>query len=150
MSTAVKKAARWAAALEYKAIPVEVLRIARNCLIDTIGVALAGSRTAVAGKVGVVAAATYGSGDATALCGAGRLQPAGAAFVNGTAAHALDFDDNCYAGFVHGSAVVVPAALAVAEAKDLSGAEMLTAFVAGVEAEYAAGITTAEPCTKPA
>ena len=52
--------------------------------------------------------------------------------MNGTAAHALDFDDNCYAGFVHGSAVIVPAVLAMAEAEDASGAELLTAFRRGI------------------
>ena len=37
-----------------------------------------------------------------------KLNPAGAAFVNGALGHSLDFDDNCYAGVVHGSSVVFP------------------------------------------
>lgn len=139
MPTAIETAAHWAATLDLKAIPSEAVGIARNCLIDTIGVALAGSRTAVSRRVASVVAATYGSGESTALCGVDRLQPAGAAWVNGTAAHALDFDDNCYAGFVHGSAVVVPAGLAAAEVGNLSGADLLTAIVAGIEAECAVG-----------
>jgi 2-methylcitrate dehydratase PrpD len=62
-----------------------------------------------------------------------------AAFVNGAAAHALDFDDNCYAGVVHGSAVIAPAALALAQQTGASGSELLTAFVVGSESEYAFG-----------
>jgi len=61
----------------------------------------------------------------------------GAAFANGAAAHALDFDDNCYAGIVHGSAVVFPAVLAVAQQRGEMGSKLLLGFVTGLEVEFA-------------
>lgn len=138
-ASAVAQLARWAAGLRYEAIPPEVLNVARDCLIDTVGVALAGSRTRVAEAAREVANAIYASGRATALGAPRRLTAPGAVFVNAAAAHALDFDDNCYAGFVHGSAVLVPAAFAVGEEMNLSGKAFLTALVAGAEVEYAVG-----------
>lgn len=139
MTSAIERAARWAARLHLDDIPENVRKVARDCFVDTLGVALAGATRPVVGKARAVAKAQYGAGDATVLGSVQRLTALAAAFVNGTAAHALDFDDNCYSGFVHGSAVVVPAALAVAEIENVSGAEMLTAFVAGSEVEFAAG-----------
>src|SRR5690606_13432104 len=64
---------------------------------------------------------------------------AAAAFCNAAAAHALDFDDNCYAGFVHGSAVIVPAAIAMAQTIDAKGSDLVTAIAVGAECEYAVG-----------
>lgn len=139
MATAIEKAARWASTLVVEAIPEAVRRVACNCIIDTVGVALAGSQTATVERLATIARGTYAPGPATLLGRDERLTAPGAALVNGTAAHALDFDDNCYAGFVHGSAVIVPAVLAAAEAADVSGAALLAAFVAGAEAEYAVG-----------
>lgn len=132
-------AAEWVAALRHDAIPPSVLQVARDCVVDTLGVALAGSRTRVAEVARSAAQGIYGAGDASALGMSARMSAPGAAFVNACAAHALDFDDNCYAGFVHGSAVLVPAALAAAQARDISGQAFLTALVAGAEVEYAIG-----------
>jgi 2-methylcitrate dehydratase PrpD len=131
--------ANWIATLSHEAIPPSVLQAARDCLVDTLGVALAGSRTHVAEVARSAAERIYATGHATALGSASRMSAPGAAFVNACAAHALDFDDNCYAGFVHGSAVLVPASLAAAEARDISGKAFLTALIAGAEVEYAVG-----------
>lgn len=132
-------AADWVAALRHDAIPPAVLQVARDCVVDTLGVALAGSRTRVAEVARTAARGIYGAGEATALGLPAGMSAPGAAFVNACAAHALDFDDNCYAGFVHGSAVLVPAALAAAQARDISGQAFLTALVAGAEVEFAIG-----------
>lgn len=71
------------------------------------------------------------AGESTLLFGLGRAQAPEAAWINGTAAHALDFDDTGLKG--HPSAVLVPAILAEAEALGASGADMLAAYVAGYE-----------------
>ena len=65
------------------------------------------------------------------------LNPSGSAFVNGASGHALDFDDNCYAGIVHGSAVVFPAVLAYSQHKKLSGKDLLKGFIIGLEIQFA-------------
>ena len=139
MTHAVRRLAGWACALDLADIPETVRHAAGNALVDTVAVAIAGSRTAVATRARRIARAAYGGGQASLLGTDETLNAPGAALANGAAAHALDFDDNCYAGFVHGSAVIMPAVLATAEAEGASGADLLTAFVAGCEAEFAAG-----------
>ncbi|MFI4986043.1 MAG: MmgE/PrpD family protein [Alphaproteobacteria bacterium] len=138
-ATLITVLARWVAGLELRDIPAAVRYRAKRCLLDTVGVALAGSLAEVAAIVRGTAFADRASGAATVLGSERRLAAAGAALANATAAHALDFDDNCYAGIVHGSAVVAPAVLAMAESVGASGGDLLTAFIAGVEAEYAVG-----------
>jgi 2-methylcitrate dehydratase PrpD len=60
-----------------------------------------------------------------------------AALVNGTAAHALDFDDNFDPAKAHATAVLVPAILALAEQEAASGAACIDAYVAGASASHA-------------
>lgn len=136
---AAERIAAWASALSAADIPGPVLAIATSCLVDTVGVAVAGTAAPVAAIARRVAALSTGVGPSRLIGRDERLAAPAAAFVNGTAAHALDFDDNCYAGVVHGSAVIVPAVLAVAEMADVSGQDLLVAIVAGSEAEYAVG-----------
>ncbi|OZI67005.1 MmgE/PrpD family protein [Bordetella genomosp. 11] len=134
--------ARWVATLRPDAMPPAVRARARACLLDTVGVALAGSATAAARYARALADETSAQGACTALGSARRYDACAAAFVNGTAAHAQDFDDNCYAGFVHGSAAIVPAVLSVGERQDATGADAVSACVAGAECEYAVGAAT--------
>src|SRR6202521_2578860 len=62
-----------------------------------------------------------------------RSATAGAAFINGTAAHGEDFDDTFEGGPVHAGAVIVPAVLAACERYALSGAAALIGIAVGVE-----------------
>jgi len=71
-------------------------------------------------------------GPCTEVAGFSGTGPGEAALVNGTASHALDFDDVALRG--HPSAVMVPAILATAQALDCTGRQMLDAYVAGYEA----------------
>lgn len=131
--------AEWAGNVRRSDIPERVRAVARTCVTDTIGVAMAGTGTPVSSMARQVALANAATGRADVL-GAGKgCSALAAAFCNGVAAHALDFDDNCYAGFVHGSAIIVPAALAIAQERDLTGADLITAIVVGAECEYAVG-----------
>ncbi|ARP84475.1 hypothetical protein CAL12_10815 [Bordetella genomosp. 8] len=143
--------AQWVRELSPGHIPDAVRHAALACMLDTVGVAVAGSVTPPARAALALCAGSSGA-RSTVLpallvrpAGAGaatHATPAQAAFANATAAHALDFDDNCYAGFVHGSAVIVPALLACAQAAGASGAQAITALVAGAECEYAVGAAT--------
>src|SRR5918999_3814897 len=73
------------------------------------------------------------SGRCTAIGHSRALDAAGAAFVNGTAAHGEDFDDTFEGGPVHAGAVIVPAVLALAEREKIPGREALRAIAIGVE-----------------
>lgn len=136
-SWVLERLALWSSSLKLVDIPAPVRIIAKACVTDTVGVALAGMASNVARQAAAVQEMSTAAGHSTLLGRSGGLCAPAAAFVNAVAGHALDFDDNSYAGFVHGSVIVMPAALAVAQMRDLDGGQLLTAFVAGVECEYA-------------
>src|SRR5712691_7441145 len=99
-------------------------------LIDVAGLCVAARRT---DYVRASLAGWEASGSCTAIGHSRTLDAAGAAFVNGTAAHGEDFDDSFEGGPVHAGAVVVPAVLAVAERERLSGRDALLGIAVGVE-----------------
>ena len=136
-SHAIHDLAEAVVSLRLEDIPHDVLKQAKRCLIDVCGVTLAGANTESAKMLLETAVATYGEGDCDIVGTPHRLNAPGAAFANGSAAHALDFDDNCYAGIVHASAVVFPAVLAMAQKHGASGADLLLGFIAGLEVEFA-------------
>jgi 2-methylcitrate dehydratase PrpD len=120
---------RFAAGLSFERLPAEAIAIARTGIIDTIATMIAGAhdpapqllRTALAPASGP--ASLYFSGEtATAP---------EAAWINGTAGHALDYDDVGCRG--HVSTVLLPAILAEAETLGLGGREIFAAYVAGYE-----------------
>ncbi|MQA94342.1 MAG: MmgE/PrpD family protein [Streptosporangiales bacterium] len=134
--------AREVAALSLADLPPGVRTAAKLCVLDVLGVAIAGSREPVTEVVRTALAAdgtSAGTGDAAILGRPESVRALDAALVNGTAAHALDFDDVAAAMGGHPSAPVLPAALAVAQSRGLSGAALLTAFAAGFEVECRIG-----------
>ena len=134
-----KQLARWSSGFALAQAPEAVVENAKRSLIDTLGVALAGTQTAAAEAVRRTVRRQHGHGSATIIGDRRRASPGGAALANAMAAQALDFDDTCFDGIVHASAVVLPAALAVAENADTDGAELLAAFISGSEVCYALG-----------
>jgi 2-methylcitrate dehydratase PrpD len=68
-----------------------------------------------------------------------RTTPLGAALANGTAAHALDYDDMCFVSLAHPSAPLVPALLAAGEMAGAPGSALLDAYVIGFELEARLG-----------
>ena len=125
-------------------LPGDVVEVAKHCLLDWLGVALAGSREPVARILLDEVLDQGGKPLATVVGHPQRVAPTQAALVNGAAAHALDYDDVLRTMHGHPSAPVAAAALAVAEQRGATGAGLLTAFVAGVEAAAAVG-RTVEP-----
>jgi 2-methylcitrate dehydratase PrpD len=112
--------------------PEEALKAAHNAFVDTIGVAIPGAAEPVTGKVFSTVRA-WGEGPCAAIGFGMRLAAPWAALVNGTAAHALDFDDNFDPAKAHASAVLVPAILALAEQESASGGACLDAYIAGLQ-----------------
>ncbi|MBI2907485.1 MAG: MmgE/PrpD family protein [Chloroflexi bacterium] len=122
------------AGLTHEAIPAEVLQKARLHILDAIGLALAGCGTEWARAAMGVAEALGGPPESRAMGTRLKFPAPNAALVNGVSVHGLDFDDTYIPGQVHVSSFVVPAVLAMAEAKGASGREALAAAVAGYEA----------------
>jgi 2-methylcitrate dehydratase PrpD len=120
-------------AMRYESLPPEAVYWCKVAVLDTLGVMLAGSAE-YAPRI-VEEALGVGSGDGPCLLFGGnrRVRPLDAALVNGTAAHALDFDNTAKNLGGHVSAVVIPALIAAGEAHDLRGRDVILAHAAGYE-----------------
>jgi len=132
------KLAGFLAGLDYDAIPAHVVERAKDLVLDHAGVALHGLDLPWSRIISEYAEAEGGSGAST-LYGRGRIAARMAALGNGTLAHAIELDDTHDESLSHPGAVVIPAALAVAEARGASGRELIAAIVAGYEAQCRAG-----------
>lgn len=119
----------FASNLRYEHLPERALAILRAGFTDTLGVLIAGSTD---DAVSLLASVLDPKPGASECFSDGRsIAAPDAAWINGTAAHALDFDDG--ANRSHPSAVIVAAVLAEAQAIDANGRQMATAYAAGYE-----------------
>lgn len=134
MSFALELAER-ACAISVDTVPGEASRVAARAFADTIGVALAGCGAGFLDGIERVLDTQAGDGPAGKIGRPGRCSVLQAALINGTAAHALDFDDCSTTMGGHPSAPVVPAILALAQRRGASGEAALSAYLAGVELE---------------
>ncbi|MFZ0128720.1 MAG: MmgE/PrpD family protein [Candidatus Dormiibacterota bacterium] len=127
---------------ELASISPSTLDKAKRSLLDGFGLAVAGSRSAAAG-IARREVASYGCAnrDASVLGTAVKVPARFAGFLNGLAIHAEDYDDTqlatlpdrVYGLLTHPTAPVLPAALAIAEECDRSGADLLLGYLIGVE-----------------
>jgi 2-methylcitrate dehydratase PrpD len=115
--------------LRLAAIPSQALSVVHTGMADAVATMIAGS---IEDPPNILRAALNPpAGEASLYLTGPRVPAPEAAWINGTAAHALDFDDVALRG--HPSTVLVPAILAEAEAIGASGAQMAAAYVAGYE-----------------
>ncbi|HEY4372776.1 MAG TPA: MmgE/PrpD family protein [Burkholderiales bacterium] len=117
----------------FEDLPPEALHWAKVGILDTAGVTVAGAREPCAV---LLATALDSPPGPSALFGLkARVRARDAAMINGTASHALDFDDcnNTLGG--HPSVPILPALFALADERKVSGREFVTAYVAGFEME---------------
>jgi 2-methylcitrate dehydratase PrpD len=112
----------------------ELVRAATVCLTDLVGVTVSGSACPGPQRLRRVPGVEE-AGDALIYGSAKRVSVLNAALVNGTSGHAEDFDDFSDAFGGHPTVALAPALLALADARRLSGAAVLRAFVTGVEAQ---------------
>jgi 2-methylcitrate dehydratase PrpD len=135
-----------AAALAIGAAPLadDVIGRTLDLVVDHVGVALRGAREACASRVRDEVLGE-GAAPVATLAGGGRTSVRGAALHNGTAAHSLEFDDTHDASLTHPGAAVIPAALAVAEARGAGGGDTLRAIVAGYQTMTAIGRRIGQP-----
>lgn len=128
-----RKLARHAATLRYESLPPELVDMLKQCVLDTLGVTIGASTLAPEARI----LADYvkeqgGKPEATLLGFGGKAPAAGAAFVNGSLGHMLDYDDMGESG--HPGIVTIPVALAVAEKLGgVSGRDLITAVAAGTD-----------------
>lgn len=120
-------------ATQYNDIPDDVVEITKLDILDTIGVALAGSAAHGVDPVGNLIREWGGKAESTVLVHGHRVPAPNAALINGLMARALDYDNTYYVPFVcHIGVNVVPAALAMAERKGkVHGRDFITAVALG-------------------
>jgi len=118
------------AALKPGALPAATARKCEDLLIDVVGLCVTARNE---DYVGSALAGCDDDGPCTAIGHRRTLNAAGAAFVNGTAAHGEDFDDTFEGGPVHAGAVIVPAVLAACERHHPDGRMALVGIAVGTE-----------------
>ncbi|PIW27395.1 MAG: 2-methylcitrate dehydratase [Rhodospirillales bacterium CG15_BIG_FIL_POST_REV_8_21_14_020_66_15] len=140
--SALEKSALWpfaeyAAGLHPEGLPSDVLHAAKRCLLDWFAATLPGT---VIAPATLLTAAFQDCIHEPGGRGGARLYPSGettdartAAFIHGAASHTVEFDDIYRNAIYHPGVPVISAALAVAQARGVSGAHLLTGIVAGYE-----------------
>jgi 2-methylcitrate dehydratase PrpD len=138
-----QEVASYVAKTRYRDIPLEVIRLAQGFMLDGLGVALAG-QTEAGTRIILNHTRRMGGREEVSILGTAYKLPAPqAALVNGVSAHAMDYDDTqlstskeaVYGLLTHPTTPVLNAALAIGEKARISGAELLLAYIIGVEVE---------------
>jgi 2-methylcitrate dehydratase PrpD len=130
MPTIAEQIATWLATTETQVVPKDVASTARRLVVDVAGLCVAARRE---DYVAATLSAVERGGACTVIGHAGSADAAGAALVNGTAAHGEDYDDTFEGGPVHSGAVIVPAVLAACEREGVGGERVLVGLSTGVE-----------------
>src|SRR5712671_8219393 len=125
--------AQQTSAVTYDALPEPVRALARQCVLDYYGVALAGADDPLAKILLDEFAEAGGAAQGSIIGDKAQLPALSAALVNGAIGHALDYDDVNLAMPGHPSVAILPGLIALAEQRRSSGREVIAAFVAGYE-----------------
>jgi len=133
MATPTRTLAAFAATLSYEAIPTVVREATKQYLLDTIGCGIYGLQTSWAKTVNQLILEQGGRPEATLWLEGFRGPANTVALGLGVMAHSFELDDYHSGAKLHPGAVVIPAALAVAERQGASGRDLLRAIVAGYE-----------------
>jgi 2-methylcitrate dehydratase PrpD len=124
--------ANFVAETSYEQIPQAAITNAKLCILDCLGVALAGAQEPPSKIISDYARGLGGKPEAAVIAMGFRTTSAEAAMVNGILAHALDYDDS-HPHFQHATAVTLPAILALAEREGISGKAILESYIIACE-----------------
>ena len=124
--------AQFVTALRYDKLPGEAITTAKIAILDCLGVMLAGTNERSAKICADLARAEQAREESTVFGHGFRSSALNAAFANGTAAHALDFDHS-FTLMGQPTAPIIPAIFSLAEAVGAGGRQVIEAYVAGFE-----------------
>ena len=130
---ATESAAKFVCNTNYQDIPRDVLEQAKRCILDFIGVSIAGSRYPIGGILRNYIAEEESHPRCTVIGLGVKTSTTNGAFANGTLGHALDFDDMIFPLVGHPTVPVIPAVLALAERLGANGRDALLAFNLGFD-----------------
>ncbi len=125
--------AEFAANLKPEDLPDDVVHAAKRCLLDWFAAFLPGTVEAPATLLTKAMSDCIGRGGARLYPGGQETDARTAAFINGAASHTVEFDDIYRNALYHPGVPVISAALAIAQARGVSGDKLLTGIVAGYE-----------------
>jgi 2-methylcitrate dehydratase PrpD len=132
-------AARFIVGTNWNDLPKAIKNKVKMCLMDDLSATISGAQAEVS-RIAAEFASDFMPGEqATILVHGHRAAAAGAAFANASAANGLDSDDGARYAYGHAGAQIFPAALAVAEARSASGADLLSGMVVGYEVAHRIG-----------
>jgi 2-methylcitrate dehydratase PrpD len=135
MGNPAEELAEFITTVTFDHIPDQAVQIAERCFVDTIGVAIAGSSAAAGEIARRTYLSMYSAGPSTVIGSASTLPEPEATFLNGTASHALDYDDVTAGMDGHPSPPIVAPILSLAESLNLTGQDMITAYIVGFETQ---------------
>ncbi len=135
MTAITRRIAEFAAGISLESVPALAIKRTQMFVMDNVGIMLRARHDAKSTPALVRGAMALGldGGNSVAVGDRRGFTPPGAALINGTLAHSLDFDDTHAASSLHPSAPIVPAALAAAEMAGADGEELIPAIIAGYE-----------------
>jgi len=125
--------AKRATALAWRDFPDDLLERTKQCLLDWFAVTVAGAQEELTDILVREAIEDGAKGPASLVGRKEKVLPSSAALINGSASHALDYDDVNFAMHGHPTVTVVPALLALGEQRKASGRLFVESFVAGYE-----------------
>ena len=131
-----QKFAAFIAETNYDDLPEQVVMLAKERIMDTLGAAIAGSVNWEYAAQLREACKKLGSGECSVIGGEKCYPAAHAAMINATYAHSVELDDGHKNAGCHAGAVVVPTALTMAQAMGKSGRELIAAVAIGYEVTY--------------
>jgi 2-methylcitrate dehydratase PrpD len=127
-----KELASYAVGTRFEDYPTEVVDKAKTFILDSIGCMFGGCQTSLGRAIVTPIRSMGGRQEATIVGGGTKVPTIQAAFVNGTTANALDYDDTLLA-IGHPGASIIPAALAMGEWKQASGKDVINAILIGYD-----------------
>lgn len=136
--TLTEELSQYIVQLTYDDLPKEVIEFTKVCILDWYGSAIAGMDEPPVMALKEILLEMGGNEQVTLISGE-KTSIANAAMIHGAASHVVELDDIHKASVIHAATVVIPAALAVCEAYDLSGEALITGIVAGYEICYRIG-----------
>lgn len=134
-ATVLEKIAVRICDFDLKAITPEAYRLARTAIIDTLGVTIAGAAEPCTQLLLKTPGIATAPGDCSLFGLEQKTSALDATFINGTASHALDYDDFSQPMGGHQSAPLVAPLMALAEEHRLSGLQLLQSYIVGIETE---------------
>ena len=146
--TLAQQLAAFASASTYDRLPTEVIDSVRGRVLDCLGICIAATSLDTSQAAIAWVGAQGGAGEATAIGLPEKVPASQAAFVNGVLAHSLDYDDTHLPSVLHPSASVIPAALAVAQARGADGRAVIAAIAVGLEVSVRVGMAGYDSSTR--